>query len=214
MPGTSGLDAPTTGSLSYVYDYGQTANPALRRGRLTGETSTRSNASYTVASGYDGDTTAPSYTPTTGVGNLTSLRGVSATYNADNQNAALPCDGDGSPSAYLGNALQFDPEDRLTRYGALGSFRYTAGGLRAWKQTPAGSDVCLYDGDTLVCQFNADGTLNAAMTVGANGLLSQRTLAAPAASLSTPTTPAAMSPSGRPRPATPTTPSTPTGGGR
>ena len=37
---------------------------------------------------------------------------------------------------------------------------------------------CLYDGDTLVCQFNADGTLNAAMTVGANGLLSQRTLAA------------------------------------
>jgi RHS repeat-associated protein len=145
-----------------------------------GETSTRSNASYTAPFQYDGVTSGTS----TGAGNPTDLRGNSQAFNGDNQitGTGYAYDGDGSPKTYKGNSLHFDPEGRMTAYGTAETNTYTGDGLRA-SRNAGGVNYFLYDGDTLLAQLNSDGSVNAVMTFGADGLLSQRTLSGSSNSL-------------------------------
>jgi len=101
-----GAPANYSGTTSYAYDYGQSANPALNRSQLTQEASTR--ASGTFAYGYDGGTSG-------GPGNPTSFKGGTITYNADNQasNRGSVYDGNGSPTTYARTTQAFDPENRI-----------------------------------------------------------------------------------------------------
>ena len=158
------------GATTYTYD---------GRDELTGEASAR-NGGYTDTQHYDGVTTGT----TTGPGDPTTLRGgATHSFNADNQDAANSYDGDGSPVTYKGNSLKFDPEGRMAAYGSAETYGYTGDGLRAWRSNGGTPDYYLYDGDTVVGQMNADGSFNAVMTGGVNGLVSQRLLAAPASTL-------------------------------
>jgi RHS repeat-associated protein len=110
-------------------------------------------------------------------GNLTTFRGVTKTYNANNQQtgASFTHDGNGNPTAYNGAGLSFDPENRLTAYGAALTAGYRGDGLRAWKQGAAGGRTYfLYDGSLAVVELDAAGSVVAANTFGAAGLVSRR----------------------------------------
>ena len=98
------------------------------------------------------------------------------TFNADNQvtNAGYAYDGDGNPTTYKGQALIFDPENRLTSYGSAQTDRYSADGLRAWKQNGSGRTYFLYDGERPVCEVSAGGVLPATNTFGTDRLASRR----------------------------------------
>ncbi len=76
MVSMPGAPANYSGTTSYGYDYGQSTNPFLNRSQLTGETSTRASGKFSY--GYDDSTSG-------GPGNLTSFKGHSSTFNADNQ---------------------------------------------------------------------------------------------------------------------------------
>ena len=136
--------SPYAGVTTYQYDYGQTANPALNRSQLTSEGSTRGTA-YTNAFAYDGGTPG-------GPGNVTAFKSAAQNraHNADNQltNTGFTYDGNGSPTAYNGTTLAYDPEQRLTSYGSLQTDGWDGDGLRAWKQKGAASTrvYFLYDG--------------------------------------------------------------------
>jgi hypothetical protein len=107
-------------------------------------------------------------------GNPTTFKGVSQTFNSNNQNTAVVHDGEGNPATHGGNGLGWDPENRLTAYGATLTAGYTPGGLRAWKQTAAGRTYFLYDGAVPVVEMDATGAVTATNTFGAGGLLSRR----------------------------------------
>lgn len=170
VPGALSLYSGTT---NYTYDYGQTANAALNRSQLTKETSTR-GGSYTENFAHDGGTS-------TGPGNPTSFASSSHTYNADNQVSGYTYDGNGNPTVYGGRTLKFDPENRLTLSGTLGTASgvgatYNGNGLRASKTNQAGTTFFLYDGEERVCKLDNTGAVKAVSTLGANGLLSRRTI--------------------------------------
>ncbi len=56
------------------------------------------------------------------------------------------------------------------------TFGYTGDGLRAWKQTSAGTKTYyLYDGTNPVAEMDSSGTIQAVNTFGANGLVSRST---------------------------------------
>lgn len=48
-------------------------------------------------------------------------------------------------------------------------------GLRAWKTDTNGTIYYLYDGDHLVCEVNAAGTVTATDAFGADGLVARTT---------------------------------------
>jgi RHS repeat-associated protein len=157
---TASLPAATTynGTNTYAYD---------TKNQLTSEVSTR-NGGYTNSFAYDGGATP-------GAGNPTTLRGVSVSYNSDNQNNAYTWDGNGNPTTYKGNTLTFDVENRMTSYGTTLTAGYNAWSLRAWKQPSGGSKTYfLYDGMQPVCELDGSGNVTATNTFGANGLLSRR----------------------------------------
>ncbi len=158
-------DGPYQGTTSYQYD---------GRNELTQEQSMRGGG-YTDAQTYDGVTGGT----TTGPGNLTTLRGTSQGFNADNQltGTGYAYDGDGSPVTCRGASLAFDPEGRMTAYGGAQTDGYTGDGLRAWKQSSGGRTYYLYDGEQPVCELGASGGVAAANTFGAEGLLSRHTAA-------------------------------------
>ena len=176
-----GAAAVYSGTTSYQYDYGQTANPQARRSQLTQETSTRASGSFSY--GYDGGTS-------TGPGNPTSFKGTANTFNADNQQtgSGYGYDGNGNPTTYKGKTLTFDPENRLTsltftaKTGGTSSylFAYDGDGHQVYKQASGApqSYYKLYDGDTLVGLYlHNDNTipqlfLTSTMTFGADGLVS------------------------------------------
>src|SRR5579884_1868676 len=141
------------GLTSYTYN---------SQDELTQEQSARAGG-YTNTFGYDG-----AFNPST-------FRGATNTFNSDNQNTANGYDGNGNPTTYKGVSLSFDPENRLTAYGSLMTAGYTGTGLRAWKQTSAGTTYFLYDGITPVCELNSSGTVTACNTFGAVGLLARHT---------------------------------------
>jgi RHS repeat-associated protein len=139
------------GQTTYAYDY---------KDELVKEQSTR-NGSYNNAFNYDP------------AGNPTTFRGVPQTFNVDNQITANIYDGNGNPTDYKTVALAFDPENRLTAYGSAMTAGYTGDGLRAWKQSAAGTTYFLYDGILPVCELDSNGNVVATNTFGANGLLSR-----------------------------------------
>ena len=166
-----GAPASYSGTTSYAYDYGQSANPQMNRSQVTGETSTRAGG-YTNAFAYDGGTSA-------GPGNPTSFKGATRTFNANNQqtNAGYGYDGNGNPTTYKAATLTFDPENRMTAYGTAQTDAYSGDGLRVWKQTgttPGTRTYFLYDGEQPVCEYNSSGSFTAANTYGADGLVSTR----------------------------------------
>ena len=175
-----GAPATYSGTTSYAYDYGQSANPLLNRSQLTGETSTRATRTQSYA--YDGGTAG-------GPGNPTSFKGVANTFNSDNQatGSGYGYNGNGNPVYYPGHSLSFDPENRLSgiNVGLGTSYAYDGDGLQGIKTVsyfvaghPGGVgphtaytySYKLYDGTQPVCEY---GTSVATTTFGADGLVSR-----------------------------------------
>jgi RHS repeat-associated protein len=107
-------------------------------------------------------------------GNPTTWKGAGQTFNPDNQNNAQAYDTDGNPTSWQGNALTFDGANHLTAIGNVLTAGYTAEGLRAWKQSAAGSTYYIYDGLTPIAEVNGSGAVQAVNSWGANGLASRR----------------------------------------
>jgi hypothetical protein len=115
------------GATSYTYDTYAGGNT---KSQLVQETSTR-NGGYTSSYGYDA-----AFNPTT-------FKGVAQLFNADNQPTTNTYDGNGNPTTYKGTAFTYDAANRVTAIGSTLTAGYTAGGLRAWKQTSAGRTYSL-----------------------------------------------------------------------
>jgi YD repeat-containing protein len=147
LPGTSGFG----GATSYALD---------GKLQLTQESSARSGG-YTNNFGYDG------------AGNPTTLRGVTQSYNANNQNAAVAYDGNGNPTTNQGAALTYKPESRLASWGSAMTAGYLPDGLRGWKHNSSGYTYFVYDGTVPVAEMDSSGNVTAVNTFGANGLLSR-----------------------------------------
>ena len=134
--------AAFSGTTTYAHD---------TKIELTSEQSNRAGG-YNNQFGYDG------------FGNPPTFKGVSQTFNNANQNTALGYDGNGNPTSYKGSTLAFDTENRLTAYGSILTAGYRGDGQRAWKQTSAGRVYFFYDGDRLLYETNATGTITAKNT--------------------------------------------------
>lgn len=151
------------GTVDYRYDF---------KRQLTLEESDRVSG-YSYANAFDG------------AGNATTFRNDPHSYNDDNQltgPATYVYDGNGNPTTFGGTSLSFDPstslrtgsENRMTGYGTALTAGYRGDGLRAWKQPGGGSKTYfLYDGISVLCELDNTGTVSAASTYGANGLLSR-----------------------------------------
>jgi hypothetical protein len=98
-----------SGTTDYAYD---------SKNQLLEEDSTR-NGDFTNTFAYDGGSG-------NGVGNPTTMRGNTYTFNSDNQitNSGFSYDGEGNPTTYGGTSLTFDVEDRMTAYGSAMSAGY------------------------------------------------------------------------------------------
>lgn len=117
------------------------------------------------------------------MGNPTSWKGLARTFNANNQETTgggtqFSYDGNGNPTTYKGSTFAFNENDKLTQITTAGTVRLQAGyrsdGLRAWKSTANGTTYFLYDGDQLVCEFDAAGNLATTNIWGANGLMARQ----------------------------------------
>ncbi len=150
IPGTPILNGVTT----YQYDI---------KDHLTQESSTR-NGGFTDGFGY------------VSAGNPTSFKGVTKTYNANNQQTGTGSvhDSNGNPITYNGTTLTFDPENRLTAHGSALTAGYTGDGLRAWKQNVNGRTYFLYDGMVPDVELDQLGAVKSVNSFGANGLISRR----------------------------------------
>jgi RHS repeat-associated protein len=150
IPGATVLNGVT----GYTYDI---------KDQITQESSTR-NGGFTDNFGYDS------------AGNPTSFKGVTKTYNSNNQQSAsgFVHDGNGNPTTYGGTTLTFDPENRMTAYGSVLTASYTGDGFRAWKQNSGGRAYFLYDGIIPVIELDSAGALTATNSFGAGGLVSRR----------------------------------------
>ena len=145
--------ASFSGTTNYVHD---------TKVQLTQESSTRGGG-YTNNNAYDA------------AGNPTTFKGVTTTFNSNNQDNTNghSYDGNGNPIVYKYNALTFDSENRMTAFGSVLTAGYRGDGLRAWKQTSAGKTYYLYDGETPILEENASGTKTAINTFGHTGLLAR-----------------------------------------
>lgn len=142
------------GTTGYTYD---------TKNQLTQETSTR-NGGFTDIFGYDSS------------GNPTTFKGVTKTYNSNNQQTGTGYahDSNGNPTSYGGVVLTFDPANRMTAYGSLLSAGYTGDGLRAWKQNSTARTYFLYDGIVPVVEMDNTGAVSATNSFGPFGLVSRR----------------------------------------
>ena len=147
IPGTTSLD----GTTAYTYD---------NKNQLTQETSTR-NGGFTDNFGYDS------------AGNSTNFKGVTKSYNSNNQQTGsnFSYDGNGNPTSYGGVSLTFDPANHLTAYGSTLTAGYTGKGLRAWKQNNTGRTYFLYDGLSPIIELDSSGAVTATNTFGTAGLV-------------------------------------------
>jgi YD repeat-containing protein len=150
IPGATSLSGTTT----YTYD---------SKNQLTQESSTR-NGSFTDNFGYDS------------AGNASSFRGVSRTYNSNNQQSGTgySYDGNGNPTSYNGTTLTFDPENHLTAYGTSLTAAYTGDGLRAWKQNSLGRTYFIYDESNPIIEMDSSGGVTAINSFTPKGLVSRR----------------------------------------
>lgn len=150
IPGATSLNGTTT----YTYD---------NKNQLTQESSTRSGG-FTDNFSYDS------------AGNLTSFKGVSKTYNSNNQQTSTgySYDGNGNPTSYSGTTLTFHPESHLTAYGTTLTAGYTGDALRAWKQNSSGRTYFLYDETLPIIEMDATGAVIATNSFTQHGLVSRR----------------------------------------
>jgi len=148
---------PASGSLSGTTGYSYDS-----KDQITQETSTR-HGGLTDNFGYDS------------AGNPTTFKGISKTYNSNNQQtgSGFSYDGNGNPTAYAGTTLTFDPENRMTAFGTVLTAGYNGDGVRGWKQSSAGRTYFLYDGIVPVVELNSTGAVIAANTFGSTGLVSR-----------------------------------------
>lgn len=149
---------PSTTSLSGITGY-----PYDSKNQITQETSTR-NGGFTDNFAYDS------------AGNPTSFKGITKSYNSNNQQTGtgFSHDGNGNPTTYGGATLTFDPENRMTAYGSVLSAGYTGDGFRAWKQNADGRTYFVYDGIVPIVEINSSDTVTATNSFGASGLVSRR----------------------------------------
>ena len=145
--------AAFSGTTSYAHD---------TKLQLTQESSNRAGG-YVNNNAYDG------------AGNPTTFKGATQTFNNANQNTAYTHDANGNPTGYKGNTLAFDVENRLTSYGSLLTAGYRADGQRAWKQNSGGRTYFFYDGDKLLYETNATGTITAKNVWSSTELLARST---------------------------------------
>ncbi len=141
----------TSGTVTYTYDSQDRLTRELSRRNLTqiaGGPNIMANYDYASASDA--------------ADNLTLLRGVAQSSNADNQivsdannGGAYAYDADGNPTLEEGVNLQYDDEGHLTAYDDNANGRhlrmgYRPDGLRAWKKAGNGpATYFFYDGDRL-----------------------------------------------------------------
>jgi RHS repeat-associated protein len=152
---------PASAALSGTINYSRDAKRQLLQ-----EQSTRGGPSgYSDIFSYDA------------AGNAIVTRGVSQSFNSDNQPTSSVYDGDGNPLSRAGQSLAFDVENRMIGYGALLTAGYRGDGLRAWKQTSAGKTYFVYDGIKPILEVDASGNKIAVATFGPNGLLARSTSA-------------------------------------
>jgi RHS repeat-associated protein len=145
---------------------GTTAYSVDGEGQLTEEKSTR-NGGYDDKFGFD-------------VANNPDLvRGVSATFDADDQNTALSYDASGDETSFPGTSdkAAYDVEQRVTSYGPSFTAGYRFDGLRAWAQSGATRTYFLYDGSQPVIELTSGGAVSAYNTFGPYWLLSRHTSA-------------------------------------
>jgi len=155
---TASVPVATTlsGTTSYQYD---------SRNQITQEASTR-NGGFSDSFGYDS------------AGNPTTFKGITKTYNSNNQQTGtgLSYNGNGNPTTYNSTTLTYDPENRMTSFGAVLTAAYNGDGLRAWKQNSTGRTYFLYDGVVPEVELDANGNVIATNTFGTAGLVSRRTI--------------------------------------
>ncbi len=142
------------GSTGYTYD---------TKNQLTQETSTR-DGGFTDNFAYDS------------AGNPTTFKGLTKTYNANNQQTGTGYvhDNNGNPTTYGGVTLAFDPENRMTSYGSVLTAGYRGDGLRAWKQSATARTYFLYDGILPILEMDSSGSITATTSFAAFGLVSRR----------------------------------------
>src|ERR1051325_412655 len=101
-------------------------------------------------------------------GNPTSFKGVTKSYNANNQQTGtgFTYDGNGNPTTYGGLTLTFDPENRMTSYSNSFTAGYSGDGLRAWKENSSGRRYFLFDGIIPVVELDSSGAAVATNTFG------------------------------------------------
>jgi RHS repeat-associated protein len=109
-------------------------------------------------------------------GNSTSFKGVTKSFNSNNQQtgSGFTYDSNGNPTAYNGVSLTFDPENRLTSHGTSLTAGYRGDGLRGWKQVSSGTTYFLYDGTNPVIELTSSGGVLATNSFSPRGLVSRR----------------------------------------
>ncbi len=158
-----GRDNPKSFTASHpaVANYSGTTNFTFdAKNQITQEQSTRLSG-YTNNFAYDN------------AGNATSFRGVTNTYNTNNQDTAHTYDFNGNPTTYKGVSMSYDVENRLTASGTTMTAGYNGNDLRSWKQTSAGRTYFLFDGENPIIEMDSTGAVTAVNTHGANGLVSR-----------------------------------------
>jgi len=121
-------------------------------------------------------------------GNPTTFNGETRRYNLNNQlDAYLPADKadtpanwvseafvydeEGNPTTYKGETCTYNAHGNLLSYGTTLTAGYNADGLRIWKESAGQRSYYLYDGETLLAETDAAGTVTSVYTWGANGLI-------------------------------------------
>ncbi|GIV15904.1 MAG: hypothetical protein KatS3mg022_1339 [Armatimonadota bacterium] len=144
------------GSVSYTLD-------ATRR-KLLAETFSASDyqiPSYTLPFAYDS------------ADNLTSVRGISFSHNANNQitNSGFGYDVNGNATLFNNVAYGYDYENRVLQAGFM-LVAYRPDGKRAWKQPgdPSTRTYFIYDGERVILEFNPANGFYQAYAYAANGL--------------------------------------------
>ena len=111
--------------------------------------------------------------------NLTTLRGGTQTYNADDQLSTETYDGEGNRTSYTGGTILYDAENRpisVPGNSSLGTTAftqlYTGDGERAWKQPAGGSKTYyLYDNGHVLMEMSSTGAPLNTYAYGVGGLL-------------------------------------------
>lgn len=145
-----------TGSVGFEYD---------ELNRLTREQRAASDPSYA----YDVDF---SYDATD---NIESSRGLSLSYNSDNQVGGYTYNSNGNVTSCRGYGFDYDCSDfPLSVTGGLSgtvSMQFRADGLRTSKMVGSTTHHYLYDGDKVVCDVDDSNQLARAYVYGPNGLV-------------------------------------------